>query len=271
MADALTPEITTDRATVYRSTWRELAATLPDNMEGASLAIVDGPYNMKKAEWDCFASWEHFRDWYRPELEELSRVLAESANVYLWGTDTSASELRPVMAALGWRRRTRVIWDKVDAPQLAINSATSWLDGTEVADHYQRGSPPFGPGGSSVWRFEVSNRLRYERLRTGKKVPCRVRETRTTGADYFAAEALHPCQKPLAFYDRLIRSSSRPGDTVLEPYGGTLRAAVACHRLPPSEARRAIVCEPHGPYIEAVRPSLEWVPVGSTGQPSLFG
>ena len=106
MADTLTPEITTDRATVYRSTWRDLSATLPTNMPRASLAIVDGPYNMQKADWDTFKSWEHFVAWYRPELEELSRVLAESANVYLWGTDTSASELRPLMAELGWRRRT---------------------------------------------------------------------------------------------------------------------------------------------------------------------
>jgi len=82
--------------------------------------------------------------------------------------------------------------------------------------------------------------------------------------------ALHPCQKPLAFYDRLIRSSSRPGDVVLEPFGGTLRAAVACQRLPAAEARRAICVEPDATYIEAVRPSLEFAPVSNGAQPSLF-
>ena len=269
----LTPEIKTDRATVYRSTWRELAATLPDNMPEASLAIVDGPYNMKKAAWDTFKSWEHFVAWYRPELEELSRVLAETANVYLWGTDTSASALRPLMAELGWRRRTRVIWDKV-TPPLTL-PLSSWPDVTEVCDHYQRGEPTFTqpehsprratgphiPAITCIWRMAPGAYVR-ERIKGGR------------GLNRDGSEvdlSLHPCQKPLAFYDRLIRSSSRVGDTVLEPYGGTLRAAVACQRLPPSEARRAIVCEPHGPYIEAVRPSLEFVPVGSNGQPSLFG
>ena len=263
MADALTPEITTDRATVYRSTWRELAATLPDNMPGASLAIVDGPYNMKKADWDTFRDWEHFVAWYRPELEELSRVLAESANVYLWGTDTSASELRPVMAALGWRRRTRVIWDKGQGPLSHLSGSDSWSDGTEVADHYQRGSPVFVsmPPHRRLWRLHF-NEVDHEKYRTG------IQQSHPSGSNW--EKPLHPCQKPLAFYDRLIRSSSRPGDTVLEPYGGTLRAAVACHRLPPSEARHAIVCEPHGPYIEAVRPSLEWVPPTVDGL-GLFG
>ena len=268
MADALTPEITTDRATVYRSTWRDLAATLPTNMDGASLAIVDGPYNMRKADWDTFRDWEHFRDWYRPELEELTRVLDTSANVYLWGTDTSASALRPLMAELGWRRRTRVIWDK-GSPASAIGWAAigDYADSTEVADRYTRGEPPFqvlnAAATRNIWRYSTKA-LSIDKLKTGRLLPNRIPGR---GPE---AETLHPCQKPLAFYDRLIRSSSRPGDTVLEPYGGTLRAAVACHRLPPSEARRAIVCEPHGPYIEAVRPSLEWVPPTVDGL-GLFG
>jgi len=264
MADTLTPEITTDRATVYRSTWRDLAATLPTNMPRASLAIVDGPYNMKKAEWDTFKSWDHFVAWYRPEMEELSRVLDTSANVYLWGTDTSASALRPLMADLGWRRRTRVIWDKVNPPSMfGAARMSEWVDATEVADHYQRLGPYFQapPSTSNIWQFSTKRRAL-------EQLPGEIRPHRVTGRPMLTA--MHPCQKPLAFYDRLIRSSSRPGDTVLEPYGGTLRAAVACHRLPPSEARRAIVCEPHGPYIEAVRPSLEWVPPTVDGL-GLFG
>ena len=379
MADTLTPEITTDRATVYRSTWRELAATLPDNMPGASLAIVDGPYNMKKADWDTFRDWDHFVAWYRPELEELTRVLDTSANVYLWGTDTSASELRPLMAELGWRRRTRVIWDKgigFMAGKIDTAAMTNHYDLTEVCDHYQRNAWDLSGGagqeiahaagaddrnwirpwiraewmeeaglrsgeadkalgtngmaghyfGASQWslptwkhfqtlhryaqehgparerpylvlpqfadlratydhlraeydhlRAEYDHlRAEYEASRAPFNHPQGVgnvwRSPTVSGAERLSGPdgSLHPCQKPLAFYDRLIRSSSRPGDTVLEPYGGTLRAAVACHRLPPSESRHAIVCEPHGPYIEAVRPSLEWVPPTVDGL-GLFG
>lgn len=353
------PTIKTDRATVYQSTWLELAATLPTHMEGASLAIVDGPYGLSKADWDTFKSWDHFVEWYRPELQELSRVLAESANVYLWGTDTSASALRPLMAELGWKRRTRVIWDKgigFMAGKIDTAAMTNHYDLTEVCDHYQRNAWDLSGGAGATIaaaangdeRNRASAFLASERERAGMtrrdlaahfpsktgrltgcvsnweggqnfptwgvwfKCAAAMEETTpTTDRPYLVlpevwekggglrasydhlrapfnhpqgvgnvwraptvagAERLdHPCQKPLAFYDRLIRSSSRVGDVVLEPYGGTLRAAVACQRLPPSEARRAIVCEPHGPYIEAVRPSLEWVPGGSGDQPSLFG
>lgn len=90
-----------------------------------------------------------------------------------------------------------------------------------------------------------------------------------------AGDALHPCQKPLAFYDRIIRASSRPGELVLEPFGGTCRAAIACERLPADEVRRYLCIEPDQDgrdYLGAVVASLTTQP-GKTGtdtQPSLW-
>ena len=57
---------------------------------------------------------------------------------------------------------------------------------------------------------------------------------------------LHPCQKPLLFAERMIRASSRPGDTVWAPFGGTIREAVAAEQIArsnPEEARRVITAE----------------------------
>jgi len=59
-------------------------------------------------------------------------------------------------------------------------------------------------------------------------------------------KALHPCQKPLLFAERMIRASTRPGDRVLVPFGGTCREAVVCEwlgRTDPEQARRYDVCE----------------------------
>ena len=54
----------------------------------------------------------------------------------------------------------------------------------------------------------------------------------------------HACQKPIAFSRRIVLASSRPGDLVLEPFGGTCRVAVAVEGLPPAEARRYVCVEP---------------------------
>ena len=68
---------------------------------------------------------------------------------------------------------------------------------------------------------------------------------------------LHPCQKPLLFAERMIRASSRPGELVFEPFGGTCRAAVACELLPEAEARRYVCVEPNESYIAGAMADIE--------------
>lgn len=89
--------------------------------------------------------------------------------------------------------------------------------------------------------------------------------------------SLHPCQKPLLFSDRMIRASTRPGERVWAPFGGTLREAVATERIgrqDPAEARYCVTAELNqdGPdYIGAVLPSLELTaPVMTGPQVGLF-
>ena len=70
---------------------------------------------------------------------------------------------------------------------------------------------------------------------------------------------LHPCQKPLAFADRMLRASTRPGDTVWVPFGGTLREVVAAEhmaRRDPAEARRVIACELNADGVDYIGPAL---------------
>ena len=83
----------------------------------------------------------------------------------------------------------------------------------------------------------------------------------------------HPCQKPLAFADRAIRASTRIGDTILDPFAGTNRIAVACRRLPEEERRHAIGIEMDQRWLDAVRPSLvaEHGHTDQQGQMGLFG
>jgi len=85
---------------------------LPDGC--AALAIVDGPYNMRKADWDKFDSWDAFREWYRPLLEQLSRALRDNCSLYVFGTFESLAALKPDLDAMGggWAYRQACTWDK---------------------------------------------------------------------------------------------------------------------------------------------------------------
>ena len=71
--------------------------------------------------------------------------------------------------------------------------------------------------------------------------------------------ALHPCQKPLLFAERMIRASTRPGERVLVPFGGTCREAVICEwmaRTTPEEARGYDACELNADGVDYIGPVL---------------
>ena len=256
------PYHTTQRGHIYRARAEDVYPHLPDR--SCSLVIWDGPYNMRKADWDKFDNWDAFRDWYRPHLEALDRVACQAASLYVWGNDESASQLRDMVAGAGWNRRVRVTWYKTGANPALIGSgfASVWVDLTEVCDVYTRGGPTFNSskGVGNVWPLSPTNQVQ-SRLYSGEKSPHRV-----TGK--MQKIGVHACQKPLAFWSRIIRASSRPGDTVLEPFGGTCRAAFACLDLPESEARRYVCIEPDEDgrdYLGAVVKSLR------ERQPTLWG
>jgi len=112
----------------------EVLRGMPDGC--AALAIVDGPYNMRKADWDKFDSWYAFRDWYRPLWEQLSRVLRDNCSLYVFGTFESLAALKMDLDAAGpgWRfvnhivlRRESLYLKKFDQARFR-----SWLP-----EHYE--------------------------------------------------------------------------------------------------------------------------------------
>ena len=96
-------------------------------------------------------------------------------------------------------------------------------------------------------------RAEYEGLRAPFSLPTGVSNVWTAplvgGAERVKSDdgkPLHPCQKPLAFTERMIRASTRPGDRILSPFGGTCREAVICEwiaRTTPEDARGFDCCE----------------------------
>lgn len=223
-----------------------------DLTPGYTLAIVDGPYGMGKAAWDR-VSIDGLADWYAPHIARVSALLAPSASVYLWNTAEGWARIDPVMRAAGWTLRSAIIWDKGHTPaQIGHATAAEWPDVVEQCGFYTRSDYAFrcGSDATTVWRTPPA--MQDERLRSGE---FRVRKAGC------APEALplHPCQKPLLFAERMIRASTRPGERVLVPFGGTCREAVICEwmaRTTPAEARRYDVCELNADGVDYIAPVL---------------
>jgi DNA modification methylase len=231
---------------VYEADARLVAATLPPGC--ASLAILDGPYGLQKAAWDRIPRGGTLADLYQGHLDDVGRVCAASASLYLWNTSAGWAELHPHILARGWMFRSLIVWDKQIPPLTPPKDR--WIDTTEVCGMYHRGTPifeqaPHNPrraGGehirpiTTIWTL-ASGAYHSERLK-GDEVTNRNGST--------CLEQIHPCQKPLIFAERMIRASSRPGAVCWAPFGGTLREMVAAERmarLDPAEARKVVTCE----------------------------
>ena len=256
-----------NRGTIHRAYAEDIDPTLDPG--SVRLVISDGAYGMKKAAWDM-VSMDDLPAWYAPHIEAWGRVCMPSASVYLWNTAEGWARLDPVMRAAGWVFRCLIVWDKCTPPSmLGWKQIGTWPDQIEVAGFYQRGDSVFSLDEcmGNVWKYSIA-KLSRELIRTGRKIAHR-------GSAGDVMEALHVSQKPITFSDRMIRASSKPGELVLECFGGTCRVAVACERMPEPEARCYVCIEPDEDgrdYIAAVLPSLrlEFTEEESNGQRSLF-
>lgn len=261
---------------VYEADARLVAATLPPGC--ASLAILDGPYGCGKGAWDKVPRGGTLADLYQGHLDDVGRVCAASASLYLWNTSAGWAELHPHILARGWDYAGLIVWHKVGAhpSRLGAASSSKWPDVIEVAGHYQRGAASHvnPEGAECVWAFDSTNGMRHgERLFAATTVS----RTGGEGRYYDCREPIHPCQKPLIFAERMIRASSRPGDLVWAPFGGTLREMVAAERmarLDPAEARKVVTCELNLDGRDYIGAALEQIGAEvrpMVGQIGLFG
>jgi adenine-specific DNA-methyltransferase len=125
----------------------EIMRSLPDGC--ASLAVVDGPYNMRKADWDKFPSWQAFREFYLPLWKHLGRVLRDNCSLYVFGTFEGLAALKQDLDELGggWAYRAHVVWHKIDArPQCGWRSQRTFPPMTEDILVYTREHGGVGPG-----------------------------------------------------------------------------------------------------------------------------
>jgi len=251
---------------VWQADAREVAARLPAGC--ASLAILDGPYGMGKAAWDRVPRGGSLADLYRGHLDDVGRVCAASASLYLWNTARGWAEVHPAVLAAGWKFRTLIVWDK-EATPASFNPEVLWPSATEFCGHYVRGTPDWSRPAdvkTNVWRLSFQS-YADEKLRMSETVKHYM----------WSRDALHPSQKPLLFAERMLRASSRPGDTVWVPFGGTLREVVVAERMARAdagEARRVVTCELNADGVDYIGPAVaqaEGLPVAvDPRQPSLF-
>jgi DNA modification methylase len=205
------------------------------------LVICDPPYNINVAAWDDLA---HYVDWAGKWLREVERVLAPSGNFVLFGGLQYQGEAGSgdLLSLMSWMRAhsrmllaNLIIWNYpngMGAQRFFANrhEEIAWFARTpKYFFDLDAVRQPLDPQTLEIYKRD--KRLVPENLDKGINPTNVWKIPRLNGN---AKERVgHPTQKPKELIERLVRSLSYPGSTVLDFFAGsgvTARIAVETSR-----------------------------------------
>ncbi len=190
----------------------------------AAMAFTDPPYNVayegktaKKLKIGNDSLGEKFREFLEAACSNILTVTKGA--VYVCMSSSELHTLFSAFAAAGGHWSTFVIWAKhhftlgrSDYQRMYEPILYGWREG---AQHFWCGDRDQG----DVWAI---------------KRPM--------------ANLEHPTMKPVELVERALKNSSKPGETVLDPFGGSGTTIIACHK----NDRQARVVELDPRYCDVV-------------------
>jgi site-specific DNA-methyltransferase (adenine-specific) len=224
----------------------EWLATLP--AASVDLVFADPPYNLGRERWDVLGSEADYLAWSRRWIVEAARILRPSGSLYICGFSEVLADVKGVAAPhfagcrwLVWYYRNKANlgrdWGRshesilhlrrpdftldVDAARVPYNAHTLRYPAHPQADSSRYGGKPY------VWQPNPLGAKPRDVL----EVP-----TLTNG---MREKTTHPTQKPLELVRRLVAAATRPGELVVDPFGGSGTTYIACEAL----GRRWLGCE----------------------------
>ncbi|WP_448604096.1 DNA-methyltransferase [Thermoleptolyngbya sp.] len=234
-----------------------LASLATDSVD---LVFADPPYNLKKAEWDHFASQEQYIAWSLGWIEQAARVLKPTGSLYICGFSEILADLkRPAsryFAGCRW-----LVWHYKNK----ANLGQDWGRSHESIIHFRKSSAfrlnlddiriPYGAHTLKYPAHPQADSSAYGRKlsKAGKSrnwlphpsgaKPKDVIELPTT-CNGMGETTPHPTQKPEELLRRLVLAASNLGDLVIDPFSGSGTTLVVAEQL----GRRWLGCDLNADY-----------------------
>jgi modification methylase len=232
-------------------------------LPGASVDLVfaDPPYNLQLQgdlkrpddskvdavddDWDKFSSFEAYDDFTRAWLLACRRVMKPSATLWVIGSYHNIFRVGTILQDLGFWILNDVVWRKTNPmPNFRGRRFTNahetmiWAAREPNAKGY-------------TFNYEALKAANEDvQVRSDWTFPLCTGEERLKGAD---GKKLHPTQKPEALLARVLLSSSRPDDLVVDPFCGTGTTGAVARKL----GRRFFGVEREIAYLEEAQKRID--------------
>ncbi len=226
---------------------------LPDH--SIDVIFADPPYNLQLEgtlhrpdqsrvdacddHWDQFESFAAYDAFTRAWLLAARRVLKPNGTIWVIGSYHNIFRVGAIMQDLGFWMLNDIVWRKTNPmPNFRgrrfqnAHETMIWASRDSAAKSYTFNYDAMKAANDDVqmrsdWLFPICNG--GERLKDD------------------AGDKVHPTQKPEALLARILMSSSKPGDVVLDPFFGTGTTGAVAKKL----GRNFIGIEREQNYIDA--------------------
>lgn len=208
------------------------------------LAVIDPPYNMNKADWDTFASFQDFLSFTYNWIDTLIPKLKDTGSIYIFNTPLNCSFILHHLLEKGFIFQNWITWDKRDGfcgtTKKYVNTQETILFFTKTKKYtfnFDSIRIPY----DSTERIKAAQRKGI--LKNGKRwfpnpkgklcgeVWHIVSERHRNKVNGKVQKQMHETPKPLELIERIIKASSNPGDIVLDCFVGSGTTAVAAKIL----------------------------------------
>jgi len=205
---------------IYCGDCLDLMREMPD--KSVDLVLTDPPYGIDYQSNRCKDGPRFDRivnddapclDW----LDEAFRVSKPSGSLICFCRWDVQEEFKESIESCGYCVKSQVIWDR-------LVHGMGDLKGQ------------FAPRHDVAWFATLTGDFEFR----GQRPPSVLAYQRCT-----PDAMIHPTQKPIELFERLITALTKPGDLVLDPFLGSGTTAIACLRT----GRHFIGIEKHEPYF----------------------
>ncbi|MCM8808406.1 MAG: site-specific DNA-methyltransferase [Candidatus Omnitrophica bacterium] len=190
--------------------------------------------------WDKFGSFEEYDLFIKNLLLEVKRVMKANATIWVIATYHSIFRIGKIMQDLGFWILNDVIWIKTNPMPnwlgVRFTNATEtliWAVKDKKAKNYtfnKKYAREFGLGkvGANVWQIPICSGKERLKDEKGKKI--------------------HSTQKPVELLKRVILTSTKEGDLILDPVAGVGTTGYVAKAL----NRNFVMIEINEKYIRAI-------------------
>lgn len=240
----------------------EKIKALPDASVDAVFA--DSPYNLQlgkktlyrpedqtearavRDNWDSFDSNEAYDEFSRAWLTECKRVLKPDGAMWVIGSYHNIFRLGTILQDLGYWILNDIVWVKTNPmPNFRGTRFTNAHETLIWATPTKTGKYKFN--------YETMKKMNGgKQMRSDWNLNICLGDERLKNKE---GKSLHSTQKPLDLLHRVILSSTKPGDIILDPFMGTGTSAAAAKEL----GRQFIGFEKDTEYVNAANKRLESV------------